>query len=70
MFGETIIKENKDKVRSLANTTLDEFFRETVILNIISLVKTREVMARKGNAINYGKYHSMINNTIDVLILV
>lgn len=55
-FGETIIKENKGKVRPLANATSDRFLKETVILNIILLAKTREVMARKSGATNYGNH--------------
>lgn len=47
-FDKTIIKKNKDKVRLLANTLLNEFLKETVALNImISLVKIREVMTKK-----------------------
>lgn len=44
-FSKTIIKKNKDKVKLSANTILDEFLREIVTLNIISLVKIREIMA-------------------------
>ena len=66
-FGETIIKENKDKVKPLANATSDEFLRETVALNIIS---PREVMARESGAINHGNHHSAVNNTIDISKLV
>ena len=66
LFGKTIIKENKDKVRPLANTISDKFLKETVVLNIISLAKTREVMARKSGATNHGNHYSAINNTVDV----
>lgn len=69
-FGETIIKENKDKVKSSANAISDEFLKETVVLNIISLAKTREVMARKSGATNHGNYHSTVNNIVDVSKLV
>ena len=69
-FGETINKEIKDKVRPSANVTSDKFLRETVVLNIISLAKTREVMARKSVATNHGNHHIAINNTVDVSKLV
>lgn len=69
-FNETIIKENKNIVKLLANTILDEFLREIVVLNIISLTKTKEVMVKKSDATNYGNYHSAINNTINILKLV
>ena len=39
-------------------------------MNIISLAKTREVMAKKSGATNHGNHYSAINNTIDVLKLV
>ena len=69
-FGETIIKENKDKVKPSVNATSDEFLRKTVALNIISLAKTREVMARESGATNHGNHHSAVNNTVDVSKLV
>lgn len=46
-FGEIIIKENKNKVKPSTNAILDKFLREIVALNIISLAKTREIMAKK-----------------------
>lgn len=52
-FGETIIKENKEKVKPLANATLDKFLIEVVVLNIISLAKAREIMVRKNDATKY-----------------
>lgn len=69
-FDKTIVKENKKKVRPLANATLNKFLRETVALNIILLAKTREVMARKIGVTNYGNYYLVVNNTIDILKLV
>ena len=69
-FGKIIIKKNKDKVRLSANATSDEFLRETVMLNIISLAKTREVMGKETGATNYSNHYSMVNNTFDVLKLV
>ncbi len=69
-FSETIIKENKDKVRPSANATSDKFLKETVMLNIISLAKTREVMARKSGATNHSNHHSVVNNTINVSKLI
>lgn len=66
-FSKTIIKENKDKVGLLANTILDKFLREIVILNIISLTKTRKVISRKNNTTNYNNHYSAVNNIIDIL---
>lgn len=69
-FGETIIKENKDKIKPSANTSLDEFYKEIVMLNIILLAKTGEIIAKKSDATNYDNPHLAINNTVDVLELV
>ena len=69
-FGETIIKKNKDKVRPLTNAILDKFLKETVMLNIISFAKTREIMARESGVTNHGNYHLVVNNTDDVSKLV
>lgn len=69
-FGETIINDNKDKVGLLVNITLDEFFKETIALNIISLAKTRKIMAKESDAINHSNYHSVVNNNINILKLV
>ena len=56
-FSKTIIKENKDKFRPSANAILDKFLRETIALNIISLTKTKEVMARKSSTTNHDNHH-------------
>ena len=69
-FGEIIIKKNKDKVKPSANAISDEFLREIIVLNIISLAKTREVMARKSSVTNHGNHYSAVNNTIDISKLV
>ena len=69
-FNKTIIKKSKDQVRLLANVISDKFLRETVILNIISLTKTKKVMVRESGATNYGHYHLVINNIVDISKLV
>lgn len=56
-FNKIIIKENKDKVKPSANATLDKILKESVTLNIISLTKTKEVIARHSGATNYGNHH-------------
>ena len=69
-FSETIIKENKDKVKPSVNATSNEFLRETIALNIISLAKIKEIIAKKSGTTNHDNHHSMINNTVDVSKLV
>lgn len=69
-FGKTFIKENKNKVKPSANAILDQFLKETVVLNIISFAKIREVMTRENGTTNYRNHHLVINNTIDILKLI
>ena len=69
-FGKTIIKKTKDKVKPSVNATSDKFLRETVALNIISITKTRGVMAKKSDATNHGNHHLAVNDTIDISKLV
>lgn len=69
-FFETIIKENKDKVQPSANSIQDKFLKEIVMLNIISLVKTKEVITRESGTTNFYNHHSTVNNTINILKLV
>lgn len=44
-------------VRQLANNILEKFLKKTVILNIISLAKTKEVIAEKSNITNDGNHY-------------
>lgn len=46
-FDETIIKGNKNKIKLLANPSLDKILREIITLNIILFAKTKETMAKK-----------------------
>lgn len=69
-FDETIIKENKDKVRPSANAKSNKFLRKRVALNIISLTKIREIMAIKNGTTNYSNHHLAVNNTVDVSKLI
>lgn len=69
-FDETIIKENKNKVRSSANSILDKFLRKIVMFNIILLAKTRKIMAKKSDATNHSNYYLIVNNIVDISKLV
>lgn len=63
-------KKNKNKIKSLANTTLDKFLKITVTLNIISIAKTKETIVKKNDTTSYNNYYLIINNTIDISKLV
>lgn len=65
-----LLSKKKDKVGSLANTTLDKFLKKTIALNLKSFAKTREVMARKICTPNHDNYHSVVNNILDISKLV
>lgn len=69
-FSEIIINKNKNKVKLLANVTLAKFLKKIVMLNIISLAKSREVIVKESGVNNYDNHYLVINNIIDVLILV
>lgn len=61
---------NKEKVRPSANAKADEFFREVVALNVISLWKCREVVSRATSATSHGNHHSLVAKLPDVSLLV
>lgn len=67
---KTFIKENRDKVMLSVNAPSDKFLKETITLNIISLVKTRKVIVRKSGSTNHSNHYFPINNTIHILNLI
>ena len=69
-FGETIIKLNKEKVRPSSNAKSDEFLRKTIALNVMSLWKSKEVLAQATGATRHGSRHSVVDTTVDVDFLV
>lgn len=46
-FGETIIKENKNKIRPSANAILDKFLRKTAVLILYHLLKLEKLWLKK-----------------------
>ena len=69
-FGERIILLNKDKVRPSANAKSDEFLRETVALNVLSLWSCKEAVSRATGATSHGNRHSLVAKLPDVSLLV
>lgn len=69
-FGERIILLNKEKVRPSANVKSDEFLREVVALNVLSLWKCREAVLRTTGATSYGNRHSLVAKLPDVSLLI
>lgn len=69
-FGETIIKLNKEKIRPSANAKSDEFLREVVAPNVLTLWKSKEVMAQATGATSHGSHHSVVDSFKDVSFIV
>lgn len=69
-FGETIIKLNKEKVRPSANAKTDEFLREVVAPNVLTLWKSKKVMAKVVKATDHGNRHKVVNSFHDVTFVV
>lgn len=69
-FGERIILLNKEKVRPSANAKSDEFLREVVALNVLSLWKCREAVSRTTGATSHGNRHSLVAKLPDVSLLI
>lgn len=69
-FGETIIMLNKEKVRPSANAKSDSFLREMVALNVMSLWKCKEVMARITGATSHENYYLLVSTFPDMSLLV
>ncbi len=69
-FGERIILLNKEKIRLSANATSDEFLREIVAMNVISLWKCREAVSHAMRATSHGNRHSVAAKLPDISLLV
>lgn len=61
---------NKEKGWPSANTKSDEFFLETIALNVMSLWKCKEVMARVTGATSHENHYSLVLNFSDISLLV
>ncbi len=61
---------NKEKIRLSATSSSDEFFRETVAINVISLWKCREAVSQTTGPTLHGNRHSFNAKLPDVLLLV
>jgi hypothetical protein len=61
--GETVIRENKDKVRPSANAKEDRFLREIVARNVGSLRASKHVMAECTGATDYRNRHTVTGQT-------
>ncbi len=69
-FGETIIKLNKKKVRPFANAKSDVFLRKTIALNVMSLWKSKEMLARATRATRHRNRHSVIDSRSNITLMV
>ena len=69
-FGETIIKLNKEFIRPSANAASDRHLREVISLNVLALLKCKEVMARATGATSHGNCHAVVDTKHDVQLVV
>lgn len=69
-FGETIIRLNKEKVRPSSNAKSDIFLRETVAMNVMSLWKSKNILAQATGATSHGNRHSIVSNYPDMRFLI
>lgn len=69
-FDEKIILLNKEKVRPFVNAKSNEFLREIVVPNILSLWSCKEVISQATGATSYGNYHSFVAKLSDISLLV
>ena len=67
--GDTVIRENKDKVRPSANAKSDDFLRKTVARNIPTLWACKAAMYRSTGATEYGYRHSSVDASHDVALI-
>ncbi|WP_375449162.1 hypothetical protein [uncultured Nostoc sp.] len=69
-FGEKTILLNKEKVRSSMNAKTDEFLKEMVVFNVLSLWLYKKVVLRATGATSHSNHHSLIANLPDMSLLV
>ena len=69
-FGKTIIKLNKEKIRPSANAKSDNFFRNVVAPNVLTLWKSKEVMANTCGATDHGNCHSVVDTYYNVMFII
>ena len=66
--GETVIRENKDKVRLSANAK-DDFLRITVARNVPSLLACKQALERAAGARVLGNRHLVVKKFPDVIFV-
>ncbi len=69
-FGKTIIKLNKRKVQPSANAATNEFVQEVVSINVLSLWKSKEIIAQATGSTRHGNQHITVDQSIDVKLIV
>ena len=69
-FGERIILLNKEKVCPFTNAKTDEFFKETVVLNILSFWLCKKAVSRAIRATFHNNRHSLVAKLLDASLLV
>ncbi|KAF8475090.1 hypothetical protein BDZ91DRAFT_789320 [Kalaharituber pfeilii] len=66
LFGEYVVRENKDKIHPGANAHTYDHLREIVARQVMSIRDVKHVMFNECNATNYGTHSQLMNITRDV----
>ncbi|KAF8460175.1 hypothetical protein BDZ91DRAFT_799075 [Kalaharituber pfeilii] len=66
LFGEYVVRENKDKIHPGANAHTYDHLREIVARQVMSIRDVKHVMFNECNATNYGAHSQLMNITRDV----
>lgn len=69
-FGETIIMLNKENINPSTNAKSDEFLRETVLQNVLSLCNSKEALSQATGSTSHGNRHSTVSSYLAVCYLV
>ena len=68
-FGEIIIKLNKEKLKLSANAKTDNFFRNIIAPNVLTLGQNKEIMATDCGATDHSNCHSVVDIYHDVIFI-
>ena len=65
-----IIKLNKEKVKPFANVKSNIFLHKTIVLNIISLWKSKKMLAQATRVTRYGNCHLVVDSHFNINLMV
>lgn len=69
-FSKTIIGLNKEKIYPSVNLKIDKFFRKIIEFNILTLYKSKKIIAQVTKATRHRNWHIVIEIYNDVIYMV